>query len=257
MCHTARVKVFAFVPFWRMAWLVTVWQRDHHSLPEGGTSMQPTIALSYRSLHLRAYVATGFLVLLGIAAIVTIASAKAEIDLLQRAVAGASITEAEALANDTRQQRVNMLFLGLHAATAVAFIAWMYGASQNLAPLNGYDRRYQKYAPVHTIFWWFVPVAHLWQPYRVMKNIWNDTHGLAEDASSKLLMLWWLFWLVSNAVGWVGWWEMFNPAASLEAVINTDYRTIASHACLLVAGILVVTIVLQVTRAQDRRNQRG
>ena len=215
-----------------------------------------TVGQSYRSASLPAYLAVGLLVLLGIAAIATIVSTKAEIDLLQRALAGDAITETEALTNDTRQQLVNLIFLGLYAASAVAFIAWMCRVSQNLGTLNGYDRRYQKYPPVHTIFWWFVPVAHLWQPYRVMKSIWNETHGLGEDASSKLLMTWWLFWLVSNAVGWVGWWDLFNPSnASLESLINTDYRAIASHLCLMAAGVLAVTIVLRVTRAQEQRNQ--
>ena len=209
---------------------------------------------AYRSAGLRACLAVGLLAMLGVAAIAAIASTKAEIDLLQRALAGDSISATEALANDARQQLVNWIFLGLYAASAVAFIAWMYRASQNLGVLNGYDRRYQKYPPVHSIFWWFLPVAHMWQPYRVMKNIWNETHGLGEDASSKLLMTWWLFWLVSNAVGWVSWWALFNPTdASLESPINTDYRAIASHLCLMAAGVLAATIVLKVTRTQERR----
>ena len=216
----------------------------------------PTAAHAYRSPSIRAYLAVGVLVLLGIVAVATILSTKAEIDLLQRAVAGESITEAEAFANDTRQQLVSVIFLGVYAASAVAFIAWMYRASQNLAPLNGYDRRYQKYPPVHTVFWWFVPVAHLWQPYRVMKSIWNESHGLAEDVSSRLLMVWWLFWLVFNALGWVTLWTTFDPAyANIESLINAGYRAIASQLCMVVAGVLAVVIVLKVTRAQDQRSQ--
>ena len=106
---------------------------------------------AYRSAGLRACLAVGILALLGVAAIAAIASTKAEIDLLQRALAGDSITEAEALTNDARQQLVNRIFLGLYAASAVAIIAWMYRASQNLAPLGGYDRRYQKYPPAHAV----------------------------------------------------------------------------------------------------------
>ena len=106
---------------------------------------------AYRSVGLRACLAVGLLAMLGVAAIAAIASTKAEIDLLQRALAGDSISATETLANDARQQLVNWIFLGLYAASAVAFIAWMYRASQNLGVLNGYDRRYQKYTPVQTI----------------------------------------------------------------------------------------------------------
>ena len=58
---------------------------------------------AYRSPHLRAYLAVD------IAAALMALSTKAEIDLLQRAVAGESITEAEALANYARQQLVSMI----------------------------------------------------------------------------------------------------------------------------------------------------
>ena len=221
-------------------------------------SNAPDAAHEYRSPSVRAYLAMGVLVLLGIVAVATILSTKAEIDLLQRVVAGESVTEAEARANDSRQQLVSMIFLGVYAASAVAFIAWMYRSSQNLASLNGYDRRYQKYPPVHTVFWWFVPVAHLWQPYRVMKHLWNETHCLAEDTSPRLLMMWWLFWLVFNALGWVTAWAMFAPAyANIESFINVGYRTIASQLFLIAAGVLAVVIILKVTRTQDRRNQSG
>ena len=221
-------------------------------------SNAPDATHAYRSPSVLAYMAVAVLILLGIIAVATILSTKAEIDLLQRVVAGEAITEAEALANDTRQQLVSLIFLGVYATSAVAFIAWMYRASQNLASLNGYNRRYQKYPPVHTVFWWFVPVAHLWQPYRVMKSIWNESHGVTEDVSSRWLMVWWLFWLVFNALGWVTLWTMFDPAyANIESLINADYRTIASQLCMVVAGVLAVVIVLKVTRAQDRRNQSG
>ena len=217
----------------------------------------PATARSYRSPQPRANLAVGILILFGIVAIVTALSTMAEINLLQRAVEGKYITEAEGLANDSRQQFVRVIYMGVYATSVIAFIAWMYRASQNLAPLGGYARRYQKYTPVHTIFWWFVPVAHMWQPYRVIKGIWNESHGIAEDASSRLLMTWWTFWLVSNALGWVTWWTMFfDPTyGNAESLINTGYRTIASIGCLLVAGGLAISIILKVTDAQERRSR--
>ena len=102
---------------------------------------------AYGSAGLRACLAVGILAMLGVAAIAAIASTKAEIDLLQRALAGDSISVAEALANGARQQLVNWIFMGLYAASAVAFIAWMYRTSQNLGVLNGYDRRCRKSQP--------------------------------------------------------------------------------------------------------------
>ena len=233
----------------------TIRTLTEHNIDSVNSSNAPAAAQAYRSPPVRAYMAVGILILLGIAAVATILSTKAEIDLVQRAVAGETITEAEALANDSRQQLVSMIFLGVYAASAVAFIAWMYMASRNLAPLNGYDRRYQKYPPSHTIFWWFIPVAPLWQPYRVMKNLWNETHGLAEDASPRLLMVWWLFWLVFNALRWVTAWALFDPSyTNIESLINAGYRTIASQLFLIAAGVLAGVIVLKVTRTQDRRN---
>jgi hypothetical protein len=82
------------------------------------------------------------------------------------------------------------IFLG------VTFLRWIYRANQNLQALSTAP---MTFSPGWSVGWYFVPIANLFKPYLVMKEIWIVAHrGLSTE--SLLLGWWWGLWIVSNFV---------------------------------------------------------
>lgn len=151
--------------------------------------------------------ATLFLAVYGIVAIVSIVSTIAEIGLLQRLESGGVVTEAEAASSDNRQAIIGYLHISVFVVAAIAFLAWIYRASNNLVPL-GVDN--QEFSPGGAVVWWFVPIASLFRPYQVMKELWQGSYpslgpdgldSLTDAPVSPLLGFWWFTWLLGTWVG--------------------------------------------------------
>lgn len=133
-----------------------------------------------------------------------------QVDLIERAVAG-GVSQAEAAANDARQQLVGLLQLAVYIATAIAFLAWFYGAHRNLGALGG---RELTYTPGWAIGWFFVPVLGLVRPLQVMREVWHgsDPDGLERDGAPDgpavrnklgtpaLVGWWWALFLISGMI---------------------------------------------------------
>jgi hypothetical protein len=77
------------------------------------------------------------------------------------------------------------------------FALWIYRMQANTFALGILGLRY---TPAWAVGWCFVPIANLWMPYRVMREIWcanRNPGGWQYDSASGLLILWWLLWLAS------------------------------------------------------------
>ena len=77
------------------------------------------------------------------------------------------------------------------------FSWWIYSTNNNLRTLSG---RPMKYTPIWAVVWFFVPIAFLFKPYHVMKEIWQISHK-DELHSNSLLGWWWFLWLTSLFAG--------------------------------------------------------
>ena len=75
----------------------------------------------------------------------------------------------------------------------VAFLTWLHRASSNLRYL-GVE---QKYSPRAGAVWWFVPIANLWMPYRVVREVWHGSRRYPER-THPLFTLWWWLWCIGG-----------------------------------------------------------
>ena len=105
--------------------------------------------------------------------VASIASNWLEIDILQRIQDGKTVTEAAITSNDTRQAIIWCLYYISYIGLIVAFLMWISRASKNLSALGASN---QKFSPGWAVGWWFIPIAWLWQPYRVTAEIWVESH---------------------------------------------------------------------------------
>lgn len=94
-----------------------------------------------------------------------------------------------------------LLHLVALGVASVTFLAWLYRSTKNAGAI-GYAPRT---TPIMAVVWWFVPVAHLFRPYRVLKELyWATDPDATKDLSSDwirrrpaLLPVWWAAWVIS------------------------------------------------------------
>ncbi len=134
-------------------------------------------------------------------------------------LAGVALEHANEVADDYYHYRqsyastrdANQLFaalavglLALLVATGIVFIVWMWRSVKNNELL---DRIRPRYTSGWSIGGWFIPIASLWIPVRIMHDLWQgsdpeitghrDWRGLRRTA---LIGWWWGLYLLSHVL---------------------------------------------------------
>ena len=115
-------------------------------------------AAAYSSPKTRANWAQALLVIYGVVSAVLIISTLAEVRMVQRVLDGAFVSEADLLANDSRQAAIGSLAFVAFILTAVLFLTWLHRVSKNLP---GIGVSGQKFSPRAALVWWFIPIMWL------------------------------------------------------------------------------------------------
>ncbi|MEU4360594.1 DUF4328 domain-containing protein [Promicromonospora sp. NPDC023987] len=135
---------------------------------------------------------------------------------------------------DPNGDTVTLLF-GL--AAFVAACVWLR-ASRRFAEAANPAARFA-HGPAWTWFGWWVPVALLWIPYGVVRDV---RRAVVPDGGRRVVLgLWWSFWLLSG----------LRVLASSSADAEILVRSVAV-AALTVAFAWWVRIVREITRAQEK-----
>jgi hypothetical protein len=138
--------------------------------------------------------------------IISIISDYFQYTLLQDVANGISPSEGAIYANDLRQRVIGIVHILMYIFSAVTFILWFRRAYFNLHiktnPLE-YDEAAAAYC-------WFIPFVSLYQPYKIMKELYIETDELlcrkkvinyTNMVSTSLLGWWWALWIINNTLG--------------------------------------------------------
>ena len=138
--------------------------------------------------------------------------------------------------------------------TAVPFLVWNYRAYINLLALGHASVDWKPFmAPVS----WLIPVFNLIAPCLIMRELrWrSDPEAEVVGKSNPALQyvnLWWGAWILSLVMKLIS--NSLNASASTLADHVQALRfNIATHAVLIVCGLLAVWLILSVDRLQLRR----
>jgi S1-C subfamily serine protease len=129
--------------------------------------------------------------------IVAIFALEAWLDLLTigiAATAGPLVTDDQFTLIDQLQVALTVASLVALVIAATAFCVWIHRAYRNLPAIGADDL---EFTPAQAVGWWFVPFANYWQPYRVVREI-SQESGPA-GTRTRLVVVWWTLWIVSNA----------------------------------------------------------
>ncbi len=104
----------------------------------------------------------------------------------------------DAITDAQHQTRGSMLVGGaMMLAAVILVLTWTYRANANCRRLGATGMRFR---PGWAVGWFFVPVANLWKPYQVMREIWaasRDPDRWQTQAAPAILKWWWGLFLVS------------------------------------------------------------
>ena len=207
---------------------------------------QRGFSMIYRSAATRATVVTTALGLVAFLFVLSIYHDIAGFGLVGLAEAG-HLTTATAVDFDVTTAWLGYAHLALFLIAAIAFLAWLSRSVDNVPALGGGR---PMVTPRWAIGWWFVPVASLFRPYQIVKDV-NRRLALPTDSSgSRLILAWWLVWAFANVAAILPTGVKVDSAQSLSTWLDL---TLFSHILELVAALLAIAVVRQVQRRVGAR----
>lgn len=187
---------------------------------------------------------------IALGAVIVLAAANAlselaEIRLLGRLIDGEVVSPASLDANDSRAALLGGLQGLAYLAAAILFIRWFHRAYRNLDALGSHRRHGTGWA----IGGWFVPILAWFRPKQILDDIWSGTKRPADATTSAppLLMIWWVGWVVSQAISNVVFRLTFSEDGTAEQLQRNDYAWIGSDLLDCAVGVLAIVVVRRTT----------
>lgn len=126
---------------------------------------------------------------------------------------------------------------GFKILTMIVFGRWIYVAGRNLE-----EAELELEFTAGSRIWWFaVPVATLFMPFRGMRELWNASHGEARyDENNGLVTIWWCLWLVSNFGNY-----LLNMMLAVNGGLGPLWLMAGVDVALAVVAILMIRAIAQ------------
>ena len=154
----------------------------------------------------------------------------AEIRLLTRQEMGLA-TAGEKAAHSVIGEVVFQIQMTLLAATAIAFMTWLYRCRANL---RAFGTRHLRYSRNWAVFGFLIPVVNLVRPYQVVREVWQASDPDTTDPLDwktvkppRLLRAWWATFVAFLVFKMLAWWMMWSAAYDLHAAADRRRRPAA------------------------------
>jgi len=195
--------------------------------------------------------------------VIAVLSDFAQAALLNRAIAGETITWSEAMANDTRQAVIGFAIFVLSIAEAIAFLMWVYRAHKNLPSLGATGLRF---TPGWAVGWFFIPIMWFFRPYQAVAEISkaSDPKVDATDGTSwksvatlPLVGWWWAFFLISTFVARIAFRAALSTiySAELSDFLFATYASIVSAAIGILYLFIAILMVRKISQSQEAKSR--
>jgi hypothetical protein len=142
--------------------------------------------------------------------------------------------------------------VAVYIATVIAFLMWLYRASNNVAAFGQQT--------MHSSGWavgsFFVPIMNLFVPYQAAKDIWSKSEPAEPGSFSYasppgFFAGWWGFWIVSNIAN-----NIYFRMSTLEAGPDaTSIVGIISEVLSVAAAGFAIMVIRAIDRRQEERSR--
>ena len=151
------------------------------------------------------------------------------------------------LPSDAVNAIVGLVQFFLFIILGITFLRWIYRMNKNLRTLSGEQMRF---TPGWSVGWYFIPIANLFKPYQVMKEIWRVSHK-NELTTYDLLGWWWFLWIVSSFLGRLTF-RLTMRADDMESYAASALVMIVSDGLDVILNIVALTLVDRIAMAYSR-----
>jgi hypothetical protein len=211
-----------------------------------------TLEAAVSSAGRRAQVMKALMLVTIAVSLVAILSGASQFSLIARIAAGEAVSEAEITANDTRHRMIGLFQFISFLATVIAWLTWQHRAYGLLSLARSIPTRF---TPGWAIGWWFVPIANVFQPYQVMKEMWlrsetSGGSGIIEGLEApSVIKWWWGSWLIAGFVGNVSL-RMVVTANTIDQLLWSTVVGICDALLTILTACLAPVIISRMTTLQ-------
>jgi hypothetical protein len=188
-------------------------------------------------------------IIFGIVIVLFALSGYSLLSVLDRIADGGDVSDAEANAVDMRHGLMAIFYMGAYIASVIAFILWFRRAYYNLHQITPETMSLTEGWAAGA---WFVPFLNLVRPFHIMKEIWQETHGLIGSERkdrSEIVGLWWALYLIGNI--FLNITSKMGDETSVDGLIKmTKFHNLGLLG--LLPGLIIVIVVIdRVSKAED------
>jgi hypothetical protein len=176
-----------------------------------------------------------------------------EIELLGRIDSG-NFTDSEIDLNETLFALYGVIALAVILLAMVIAFMWTYRVNKNSWVLR---RSNMKFRPGWSVGWWFIPIANIFQPYRIIAELWranvgrDDAEDWTNNEVSPEILLWWVLAIVGNVMATI-YDRLTDRAETLSDYFLADGIFIISSLTGVVMWYISIRIVRAIQAGQER-----
>lgn len=156
---------------------------------------------------------------------------------------GTDISEVFLL-SDSLILGVGLIQILLGITTGVVFLRWVYVSNRKL---RAHCPEYITFTPGWSVGWFFIPIANLWKPFQIVREIWVASHG-GDASNDQLVGIWWGLFIVSGILARV----INRLAMSADDLASYNLSTlwqIAGDAFGIVLSLVAILMVQRIGAA--------
>ena len=151
------------------------------------------------------------------------------------------------LASDAVSALAGLLQIIVTIASMVFFLMWVYRANKNLDALSGEP---MTISPGWAVGWFFIPIANLWKPYQVVRELWQVSHR-NEPRGHALVGWWWCAFLAAAVTGQVASTLSMN-ASDVGSYAFAAEASAISDALNVASDVLMLLVVARIAAAYGK-----
>jgi hypothetical protein len=188
--------------------------------------------------------------------VVSLLSDYLQYELLIMLINGDDVPEDLVNSNDLRQRVIAIVYLLVAVISAITFLRWFRRGYYNLNQRIKHTESSDGWA----VGGWFVPVISLYRPYRIMQEMWNESHILLvknNDFSfnkQSVIGWWWALWIISALVGNITFRLVFR-ADTLNAMLSSTSMNMILAVIEIILAIITVKMIRDYTEMENRLEQ--
>ncbi len=176
-------------------------------------------------------------------------------NLIKDAINGTIFFIKEATANDIRVKTVAVIYLVVYIISGITFICWFRRAYYNLGQKVNHLSTTDGWAAGS----WFVPIVSLYQPFQMMKELYEETKEILmgkkeslmqPELSTGILSVWWTLWIVNGILSQIIRYYSKGAETMQELLTSTTLHLISGLIGIPLA-LITVRIISNYSKAEQ------